>query len=192
MSRWLVNIPKDGDSTTSPGNLCQCLVTFTVKKCFLMLRGNFPCFSLCPLPLVLSLGTTEQSLSLSSLHPPFRYLCTFMRSLWAFFSPGWTVPALPTSPYRRDAPVPSSSLQPLAWLCSMSVSLLYWKAHNRIQDSSCSLTSSDQGVRIIFLDTLITFPLMQSRVSSAFFITRTHCWLTISLVSTRSPGAFSV
>jgi len=44
------------------------------------LRGNLLCFSLCPLPLVLSLGTTEKYLSLSSLHSPFRYLCTLIRS----------------------------------------------------------------------------------------------------------------
>jgi len=32
MSRWLLNISKDEDSTTSPVNLC--LVTLTVKKVF--------------------------------------------------------------------------------------------------------------------------------------------------------------
>ena len=37
-------------------------------------------FSLCPLPLVLSLGTTEKSLAPSSLHPPFRYSYTLTRS----------------------------------------------------------------------------------------------------------------
>ena len=54
-SRWVLNISKEGDSTTSLGNLCQCSVTFTVKKHFLMFRGNLLGFSLCPLPLVLSI-----------------------------------------------------------------------------------------------------------------------------------------
>jgi len=50
-------------STTSLGNLCQCSVTLTVKKCCLMFRENLPCFCLCPLCLVLSLGTTDKHLS---------------------------------------------------------------------------------------------------------------------------------
>jgi len=37
------------------------LVTLRGKKFFLMFRRNFLCFSLCLLPLVLSLGTTEKS-----------------------------------------------------------------------------------------------------------------------------------
>jgi len=44
------------------------------KKCFLMFRGNLLCFSLCPLPLVLSLDTIEKNLAPPSLHCPFRYL----------------------------------------------------------------------------------------------------------------------
>jgi len=70
MSRWLLSISKVGDSTTSLGNLCQCSVTFTVKKHFLTFRGNLLCFSLSPSPLVL--GTTEKSLDLSSSHPPLQ------------------------------------------------------------------------------------------------------------------------
>jgi len=56
-SRQVFNISREGDSTTSLWNLFQCSVTLRVKK-FLMFRQNFLCFSLCPLPLVLSLGTT--------------------------------------------------------------------------------------------------------------------------------------
>lgn len=46
----------DEDSTTSPDNLFQCLTTQTIKV-LLMFRWNILYFSLCPLPLVLSLGT---------------------------------------------------------------------------------------------------------------------------------------
>ena len=89
MSRQLLSISKDGDSTTSLGNLCQCSVTPVVTKCFPMFRGNLQCFGVCPLPLVLSVGTTEKSLALfSSWHPPFRYLCPLIGSSWAFSSPG--------------------------------------------------------------------------------------------------------
>ncbi|KAK4828311.1 hypothetical protein QYF61_025323 [Mycteria americana] len=68
------------DSTTSLGNLCQCSITLTVKKCFLMLRWNLLGFSMHPLPLVLPLVTTEKSLALSSLLPLFSYLYTLIRS----------------------------------------------------------------------------------------------------------------
>ena len=73
-----LEISKTGDSTTSLGNLCQCSVTLTVKMCFLMLRRST--FSLCPLPLVLSLGTTANRLASWSSHVPSRYLYTLMIS----------------------------------------------------------------------------------------------------------------
>ena len=69
-SRWLLSISKDGNSTTPLGNLCQCSATLAGKKCFLMFRGNLLCFSLCPLPLVLALGTAEKSLAWLSLSSP--------------------------------------------------------------------------------------------------------------------------
>jgi len=83
------------------------------KKVFPDVQWECPGFQSVPIAFGLSLGTTEQSLALSSLHPPCRYLCTLMRSPRAFSSP---VPSLSASPHRRDAPVPSSSLQPLAGL----------------------------------------------------------------------------
>ena len=45
-----------------PGQPVPVSVTLRGKKFLLMFRRNFLCLSLCPLPLVLSLGTTEQSL----------------------------------------------------------------------------------------------------------------------------------
>lgn len=44
VSRWLLQISKDEDSTTSLSNLCQCSITFTVKKRFLVFRRNVLCF----------------------------------------------------------------------------------------------------------------------------------------------------
>jgi len=49
-----------------PGQPVPVLHHVRVKKFFLMFRRNFLCCSLCPLPLVLSLGTTEKSLVPSS------------------------------------------------------------------------------------------------------------------------------
>ena len=74
LSRQVLNISGEGDSTASLGSLFPCSITLRRKKFFLMFRRNFLCFSLCPLPLVLSLGTTEKSLVPSSWHAPFRYL----------------------------------------------------------------------------------------------------------------------
>ena len=58
LSRQALNISREGHSTTSLDSLGQGSVTLRVKKFFLGFSWNFLCFRLCPLPLVLSLGTT--------------------------------------------------------------------------------------------------------------------------------------
>jgi len=58
----------------SLGNLCQCSVTLTVKHFFLMFVWKFLYSSLCPLPLVLSLFTTEKKLLPSTWLLHFRSL----------------------------------------------------------------------------------------------------------------------
>ena len=60
MSRWVLNISREGDATAPLGGLGQGSVTLRGKKFFLGFSWTFLCFSLCPLPLVLSLGTTEE------------------------------------------------------------------------------------------------------------------------------------
>ena len=47
-SRRVLNISREGDSTTSLGSLGQGSVTLRGKKFFLMFRQNFLCLSLCP------------------------------------------------------------------------------------------------------------------------------------------------
>lgn len=69
MTKWLLYTSKEVNPTIFLGNLSQCLVNLTSKKCFLIFIGNLLCFSLCPLPLILSLGITEKSLALSFFHP---------------------------------------------------------------------------------------------------------------------------
>ena len=49
MSRRVLNICREGDSTTSLGSLFQGSVTLRGKKFFLMFRRNFLCLSFCPL-----------------------------------------------------------------------------------------------------------------------------------------------
>ena len=58
--------PQGGFPTASLGSLCQGSVTRPAQECCLVLRGSFLGAQLCPLPPVLALGTTEQSLALSS------------------------------------------------------------------------------------------------------------------------------
>ena len=48
------NVSRDGASTTSLGNLCQCLTTLTVKNFFLISSLHLPSFSLKPFLLVLA------------------------------------------------------------------------------------------------------------------------------------------
>jgi len=52
----------------SLSELCLPAFDHLHSKSFLMFRWNFLCSSLCPWPFVLSLDTTEKSLSSSSLH----------------------------------------------------------------------------------------------------------------------------
>jgi len=56
-------------------SLYLCVITCVAKKFLLTFKWNFPCFNLCPLHLVLSLGTTERSLALLSLLLSQVFMC---------------------------------------------------------------------------------------------------------------------
>jgi len=63
-SSLALNTSREGTSTASLGNLCQCLTTLIVKNFFFISHLNLPFFSLKPLPLVLSLhALVKKSLS---------------------------------------------------------------------------------------------------------------------------------
>lgn len=85
MSSRLLNVSNERDLTISLDSLYQCSVTCTVKTMFLRFGGNLLCLVLCPLPLVLSLGTTKKNLALSSLLPHCRYLRTLTNSPQSLF-----------------------------------------------------------------------------------------------------------
>ena len=63
-SSLTLGVCRDGASTTSLGNWCQCFTTLTVKHFFLGSNLNLSCFSLKLFPLVLS-----QQILLKSLRP---------------------------------------------------------------------------------------------------------------------------
>lgn len=75
MSSHVFNTSADGCSTVVQYNLLQCSPTCTIKA-FFMFKWNFLCFSLCPLPRALPVGTTRKSLSSILLTHPIKYLCT--------------------------------------------------------------------------------------------------------------------
>ena len=60
-SSLALNASRDGASTTSLGNLFQCVTTLCVKNFLLISNLNLPCLSLKPFPLVLSLSTCGQN-----------------------------------------------------------------------------------------------------------------------------------
>ena len=64
-SSLALNASRKGASTTSLGNLFQCLTTLTVNNFFLVSSPNLPFSSLKPFPLVLLLPALINSLSLS-------------------------------------------------------------------------------------------------------------------------------
>lgn len=66
ISAWMENF------TASMGNLCQCWNNLTRKRKFLYLNG-ISCFSLSPLPLVLSMDNKEKSLNSFFSYPPFKF-----------------------------------------------------------------------------------------------------------------------
>ena len=68
VSPWFFNTSRDSDATSSLGSLCQCIITLSEKKCFLISNLHFLWHNLRPLPLILSLVTWEKRNSCPSFH----------------------------------------------------------------------------------------------------------------------------
>lgn len=144
---------ENGD-TASLGTLFQCVSILTVRKCFLMFRWNFLCFSLCPLPLVLPLCNTESLVSPSFLSPSVILTwedlcdCHFLQA---------EVPALSASPHQRRCSSCLIIFEALCCTCfTMSTSLSYRDARNWTQHCWCGLTSAEQRGRITSLNSQAT------------------------------------
>lgn len=73
VSSWILILSRNGDTTTSPGNPCLCLVTHTVK-----VQKGLPVLHF--VPLALPLGTIKKSLAPFTLHASFSYLQTLIRA----------------------------------------------------------------------------------------------------------------
>lgn len=84
-SRWLLSTSRDDDSTSSLGNLFQCLTTLTEKEPFLTWNLNLSWHNLRPLLHILSPETWQKRPTPISLQPPSS--CWDRKVPWASFCP---------------------------------------------------------------------------------------------------------
>jgi len=97
------------------------------------------------------------------------------------------IPALSASPHMTDALIPELSLWPFAGLapiCSCLSCAGEPRAGPSVPDESqqCSVEGENQ--------VLACCSQTQPRMVFALFAARLHCWLMVSLMSTRIPGLF--
>lgn len=147
-------------------------------KRFLIFRGHLLCSHPVPLPLVPLLGHCWAP---SSFHPPCRYFHTMMRSPEAF-------PQLnnPTSlSCSRCSRLSDTFVALHCILSSMSTSLLLWGAQSWAQHCSCGLTVLSAGED--HCPSGAGNASMLPGIPLATSATRAHCWLTFTLVFTRTP-----
>jgi len=85
-SNLTMNVPRDGASTISLGNLCQGFTTLIIKNVFLTSSLNLPSFSLKPSPLVPSQLALLKSLSPSFPQAPFQHWKAAISSPWSLLS----------------------------------------------------------------------------------------------------------
>jgi len=99
------DVPRDGASTASLGNLCQGLTTLIVKNFFLIATLNLPSLSLKPLPLVLSQQALQKSFP-SFLVIPLQALAAALRSPCSLLLPRLPSPSSPSlsSQQRGSSP----------------------------------------------------------------------------------------
>lgn len=177
-----------GHSTASVDNLCQCWSHSHIKKRIFWSSELILCSSLCPLPLVQSLGSSGKCMVPSFFHPPFRHLYILIRSPKPLLFPAelyW----LSVSPHRKHSPASLSRSWPYA---ELSPVVPYLLLENLELDKICKaskwgFTCAEFKERITTLSFLATLCLMQARIP---FATRTHCWLVDNLVSTRTLSSY--
>ena len=128
-----------------------------------MFKCNFLYFSLCPLPLVLPLGTTEQSLAPSFLHSPFRCAKIYIKEMPSELSLLQVKQSQLSQSFLLGEMFWSlNHLGGLRWTLSSTSMSLILGSPALDQHSSCGLISA--GISIItFLDLLATLLLMQPR-----------------------------
>lgn len=170
ISAWMENF------TASRGNLCQCWNILTWQR---KLLNGISCFSLSPLPLVLSMDNKEKSLNPFFPCPPFK------------FYTGKT----PTDPYFLQAKyshIPQLILgrcsKPLIMLVAFfRLTLVFCTWNSRTGHSAPDVPpqgwAEDKNL-------LAVFCLLKPGKLMTFFSERSHCWLILSLASFRTHSCF--
>ncbi|KAK4822069.1 hypothetical protein QYF61_009330 [Mycteria americana] len=177
-SNLTLNVSRDGASTTSLGNLSQCLTTLIVKF-FLKYSLNLPSLSLRPLLLFLSQQALLKLLAGCYKVSPQPSLLQAEQ------------PQLSACPRRRGAPALASfSWPPLDPLQQLHV-LLVLRAPELDAALQGGLTRAEQRGRTPSLALLATLRVMQPRTRLAFWAASTHCRLMSSFSSTGTPKSFS-
>lgn len=154
------------------GNLCQCSVNLTVKKCFLMFRKS-PEFQF----VTIASGAITAPQKWESLHPlPVTcpsFLYILIRSLQNLpFSRLKSSSSLSLSSYV-GCPSPLIILVGLHWTLSrMSMSVLYWETQNRTQYFWDGLTALNKGEGCLAY--------IPCGVLQVIFSQATFCWLAQS------------
>lgn len=158
---WNFSLWKEEYFTASLGNLFQGSDTLRLKTFFLIVRWKFLCFRLCPLPSLLSLGTTENTLDPFYRHLPLRDFWALIKSCLGLLQPKQTHIPHPFfhSPYHFHSPESSPAI-----LC------LSWTGEPRTGQSAPDVLSPAQSkVRIISLDLLAT-PFLMHRICPSYFL----------------------
>jgi len=152
-----------------------------------MFRQHLLSFSLYPLTLVLSLGTTEKSLAPSSLHSPFRYLHKLVRyPLKPFLQ---AKQSQVSQPFLVGDALLCITFMTLHWtLSSMSIISLVSGSPKpdtilHVQPHQCR-TDREKG-------SLSTLLLMQLRTPLATFATKAHHWLVFNFGVHQDPLVLS-
>lgn len=101
ISRWVLSISKDGESTTLLGSWYQYLTALRFKK-KKKVQMKYCAFHFVPIASCPVLGHNWEKSS-SLFISPIKCLHTTIRSLWAISSLGWAIPIISASPYTSDA-----------------------------------------------------------------------------------------
>lgn len=135
-------------SLTCLGNLFHCLITQLKKNLHththtLISKWNFLFFSWCPLPFVLSLGTTEKPEFVFLTPLPISSLYTWIRSIINLLFSRLKGPHSHSLFLYERCSNPLTIFRALWWTYSnMSTSILYWRVHNWANYSRFSLFNS--------------------------------------------------
>jgi len=173
---------KDEGSSASLGHLFHCSITCPVKKFSYMFKWNLLYFSLCPLPLVLSLGTTEKSLSLSSLplpHQVFTHIeITCPESSLVYGEQSQlTQPLRICQMFQYFSHLHGPLLDPVQHV-HVSLALGSPELEPELQ---MGVTRTERRGRIISIYPLVMLYLVQSRRLWTFFAARVNCWPLVNL-----------